>query len=83
MLFSYNDQCLDNVKMFKYAKFYQQIQCCPRVMSILPKSPQPAEMMTPRHRFAYQWLDNVELNEYAQFDSNMAFVSRIIRISTN
>ena len=52
-------------------------------MSILPKSPQPAEMMTPRHRFAYQWLDNVELNEYAQFDSNMAFVSRIIRISTN
>ena len=37
-------QCLDNVKMYKHAKFDQNIQCGSRVMSIFTKIPYPAEM---------------------------------------
>ena len=38
-------QWLDNVKMYKYAKFDQNIPCSSRVMNIFTLRPLPAEMM--------------------------------------
>ena len=37
--------CLDNVKMYKYAKFDQNIWCGSRATSIFTKKPWPAKMM--------------------------------------
>ena len=41
------------------------------VMSIFTKRSRPAN-------FAYQWLDNVKINKYAQFDQNMPCGSRVV-----
>ena len=41
----FTKQCLDNVKMYNYAKFDQTIRCSLGVMSIFTKIPQKAEIM--------------------------------------
>ena len=53
-------QCLDNVKMYMYAKFDQNIPCNSRILNIFTKRPRPAEMMLCKASspFSYQWLDN-------------------------
>ena len=35
-----------------------------------------------RHRFAYQWLDNVKINKYAKFDPNLSCRSRVMSTFT-
>ena len=50
--------CLDNVKMYLYAKFDLNIPCGSRVMSTSLKDLDRPKSISasPRHRFAYQWL---------------------------
>ena len=80
-------QGLDNVKMYKYAKFDQNIPCGLTVMSIFTKRPRRTKMMLgkmmkPRHRFAYQCLDNVKIKKYAKFDLNTPCGSRVMSMFT-
>ena len=53
-------------KMYKYAKFDQNIWCGSRVMSFFTKRPQLAKMMLSRASspFVYQWLGNVKINKF-------------------
>ena len=41
-IFAY--QCLENVTLYKYANFYQNIPCSFRVMNIFTKRPRQAKM---------------------------------------
>ena len=77
----------DNVKMYKYSQFDQNILCCSKVMSIFTKIPQPAKMMLGkalnRHQFVCQWLDNVKINKDAKFDPNIPCGLSVMSICTN
>ena len=64
--------------MYTYAKFDQNSPCGSRVMRI--SGPTEAK---PRHRFAYQWLDNIKINKFAKFNPNIPCGSRVISILTN
>ena len=58
-------QCLDNVKMYMYEIFDQNIPCGPRVMGVFTNRPRPDGCSgKPRPFFAYQWLDNVTMYKY-------------------
>ena len=37
----------------------------------------------PRHRFAYEWLDNVKINKYVKFDPNIPCGSKVINTLTD
>ena len=60
-------------KIYKYATFYQTIRCGSRIMNIFTKFLDRPKFCSakPRHHFAYQWLDNVEMNKYAKFYPNI------------
>ena len=45
-------------------------------------SPEKASA-APRARFAHQWMHNVEMCEYAKFDSNIPCGSRVMSVFTN
>ena len=70
---------IDNVKMYKYAKFYQNIPCGSRVISVFTKRAQLVKMMLakPRHCFAWQWLNNVKVHKYTTFEENISWGSRV------
>ena len=60
-------QFLENVKMYKYAKFDQNIWCNSRIMSIFIKKTSTDQnercSAKPHHHFAYQRLDNVKIHK--------------------
>ena len=77
--------------MYKYAKFYQNISCGPRVISVFAncrcsdgwtdERPHTAIIVfgEPRHRFA---LDNVKIHKYTKFEPNNINGSRVMSIFT-
>ena len=71
--------------MYKYANFGKNITYGLRVLSIFTNRPRPVVLMLskPRHRYAYQYLDNVELYKYAKFGKNIPYGSRVLSIFTN
>ena len=60
--------------MYKYAKFDSK-HAIQGVMSIFTEINRLAKMMlrNPGYSFAYQWLDNIEINKYAKFDHNISY----------
>ena len=75
-------QRLDNVKMYRYAKFDQSytmwFKCCEHLMTTC----WTGAWQSFYHRFAYQCLDNVKIYKYANFDQNISLGSRVMSIFT-
>ena len=74
--------CLDNVKMYKYATFYQNVPCGSRVMNISLKDFNRLDRCSamPHYQFAYQWLDNVRIYWYAKLDPYIPCGLRVMSI---
>ena len=58
------------IKGLTHAVTWRQIFCS-RVMSIFTFDRPKWYSVKPRHRFAYQWLDNLKINKYAKVDANI------------
>ena len=74
--------------MYKYATFDQNIPSSSRVMRIFTERPLQAKMMLGEASFflfiifVNQWLGNVKINKYANFNPNIPFGSRVMSIFT-
>ena len=62
-------QCLDNVKIYKYAKFDKYIPCSPRGMNMFAKRPQPAQRSLVTILYTSGWTMNINKNKL-QFITN-------------
>ena len=71
-----------NLKCIKQESFNENIPCGSRVMRISLTDHDWADWYStkPRHRFAYQCLDNFKMYRYAKFDQNIPFDSRVMSI---
>ena len=79
---------LDNDNINQYAKFDSNIPCGLRVISIFNTTgPTDAQqnLVNPKRLFyfACQWLDNVDMHMYANFDPNISCGSRVMSFFTN
>ena len=70
--------------MYKYAKFDQNILAM-AVQGFSLKDLDQSDRCSAksRHRFAYQWLDNVKMYKKAKCDPNIPVGSRVMSIFTN
>ena len=84
----YKDQkslfCLDNVKMYRYAKFDQNIPGGSIVMSIFTKRPRPAESMPSEapSPFSIPVAVQCKYKKYTKFDPNIPCGLRVMSIFT-
>ena len=77
-------QSIDNVEIYNYAKFYQNILWGSRVISVSLKELNRSKWCSakPRYCFAWQWLNNVKVHKYAKFEANISWGSRVMSIFT-